>query len=150
MTEDARTESEQVLPRLRQSARQAAQHSYSPYSGFAVGAAVIGADGAVYAGCNVENASFGLTQCAERAALTAAIAAGARPGSLQALVIYTPGTVVHPPCGACRQVMRELMAPDSTVTSCCDSGETMSWSHTEHLPDPFLPEAVGRAKGNTS
>jgi len=131
-----------VLNRLRDSARRAAGHSYSPYSGFAVGAAVLAASGTVYSGCNVENASFGLTQCAERAALTAAIADGAAAGSLQVLLIYTPGDTVHPPCGACRQVMHELMAADGTVVSCCDSAELKTWSGSEYLPDPFLPEAL--------
>jgi cytidine deaminase len=103
---------------------------------------VISAGGQVYAGCNVENASFGLTQCAERSALTAAIADGVRPGDLRTLVIYTPGAAAHPPCGACRQVMHELMAVDSTVLSCCDSDEIRRWNHAEYLPDPFLPEAL--------
>ncbi|MEJ2287185.1 MAG: cytidine deaminase, partial [Deinococcales bacterium] len=93
-----------LVDRLRQRAVEAASHSYSPYSRFPVGAAVAGSSGAIYAGCNVENASFGLTQCAERAALTTAIAAGERPGQLVCLVLYIPGDVRHPPCGACRQV----------------------------------------------
>lgn len=132
----------QQIEQLRAAAMQAAGHSYSPYSGFPVGAAVLAGNGAVYAGCNVENASFGLTQCAERAALTAAIAAGAAPGSLTTLVIYTPGNRAHPPCGACRQVMHELMAPDSTVVSACDGPERRSWQRSEHLPDPFQPEVL--------
>jgi cytidine deaminase len=131
-----------VLTRLRDAARRAAGHSYSPYSGFPVGAAVLAADGKIYSGCNVENASFGLTQCAERAALTAAIAAGAGAGSLQVLLIYTPGDTVLPPCGACRQVIQELMAAAGTVVSCCDNSELKTWSHPEHLPDPFLPGAL--------
>jgi cytidine deaminase len=134
-----------TLARLRDAAQRAAGHSYSPYSRFPVGAAVLGANGKVYSGCNVENASFGLTQCAERAALTAAIADGAAAGSLQALLIYTPGNTAHPPCGACRQVMRELMAAAGTVASCCDTTELKCWSHAEHLPDPFLPEDLPEA-----
>lgn len=131
------------LEALKQEAARAAAHSYSPYSHFPVGAAVVSAAGDVYVGCNVENASFGLTQCAERAALTAAIADGVPPGSLQALVIYTPGTSAHPPCGACRQVMHELMAPSGVVVSCCDGEETRVWHRSEHLPDPFTPSALG-------
>lgn len=125
---------------LKRFAMRAAKHAYSPYSGFPVGAAVAGANDCVYAGCNVENASFGLTQCAERAALAAAIADGALRGTLHTLVIYTPGASAHPPCGACRQVMHELMAPDSTVISCCDSSELRTWAPSEYLPDPFVPE----------
>ena len=132
----------EVIEKLKAAAMRAAARSYSPYSGFAVGAAVMAADGAVYSGCNVENASFGLTQCAERAALTAAIAGGAAAGSLQILLIYTPGQTAHPPCGACRQVMHELMAANGTVVSSSDGPGLRTWARAEHLPDPFLPEAL--------
>lgn len=128
--------------RLKDKAARSAANSYSPYSDFPVGAAVISEDGQVYGGCNVENASFGLTQCAERAALTAAVCDGARPGSLQTLVIYTPGKTAHSPCGACRQVMHELMAPDSLVVSCCDGEHTLRWTPSQYLPDPFVPDVL--------
>ena len=127
---------------LKSVAADAAARSYSPYSGFPVGAAVLDGSGQVHSGCNVENASFGLTQCAERAALTTAIRQGARPGSLSVLVLYTPGAVAHAPCGACRQVMQELMAPDGQVFSCCDSADTRTWAIPELLPDPFTPDAL--------
>jgi len=133
---------ETILDRLKGAAVQAAGHSHSPYSHFRVGAAVLHESGTIYRGCNVENASFGLTQCAERSALTAAISDGASPGSLTALLIYTPGETAHPPCGACRQVMYELMAPDSLVVSCCDGGERRAWSRSEYLPDPFVPDVL--------
>jgi len=142
MSRPNETLTESVLTGLRAAAKRAAGHAYARYSGFPVGAAVLAARGTVYSGCNVENASFGLTQCAERAALTAAIADGAVPGSLQVLLIYTPGDTVHPPCGACRQVMHELMAADGTVVSCCDGPGLKTWSRAEHLPDPFVPEAL--------
>lgn len=132
----------ELLKQLETLARTAAGHSYSPYSRFRVGAAVAAASGAVYSGCNVENASFGLTQCAERAALTAAISAGEPPGSLLCLVLYIPGKRAHPPCGACRQVMRELMAADSEVWSTCDGDEVRRWNASEYLPDPFTPESL--------
>lgn len=135
---------EAVLARLREEAESAAAESYSPYSRFRVGAAVLAQSGAVYRGCNVENASFGLTQCAERAALTAAIAAGEPPGSLECLVLYIPGDHAHPPCGACRQVMRELMSEDSRVWSFCDGDAVRSWSASDYLPDPFTPESLAR------
>lgn len=133
-----------LVEQLRRRAVEAASRSYSPYSRFPVGAAVVGRDGEIYAGCNVENASFGLTQCAERAALTAAIAAGERPGELDCLVIFTPGDARHPPCGACRQVMRELMSPDSRVYSFGDGDAYRVWSADEYLPDPFTPESLLR------
>lgn len=132
---------------LRARAIAAAGNAYAPYSHFAVGAAVQDSSGAVYAGCNVENASFGLTQCAERAALTAAVAAGAAPGSLTMLVIYTPGQNIQAPCGACRQVMQELMAPDSRVIACCDGTDTCSWTPQEYLPDWHDPDLEGAGPG---
>ena len=131
-----------ALPKLKSTAADAAARSYIPYSGFRVGAAVLGENGRIHSGCNVENASFGLTQCAERAALTSAVREGARPGSLVLLVLYTPGLKAHSPCGACRQVMHELMAPNSRVIACCDSDETRSWTAQEYLPDPFTPESL--------
>jgi cytidine deaminase len=131
-----------VFLQLKEQAVVASAHSYSPYSHFPVGASVIGQDGKIYSGCNVENASFGLTQCAERSALTAAICDGARPGTLQTLVIYTPGDQAHSPCGACRQVMHELMAEDSWIISCCDSDDQLQWTPAQYLPDPFVPDAL--------
>lgn len=133
---------EKIVSELKRVAAAAAANAYAPYSRFPVGAAVIGESDAIHSGCNVENASFGLTQCAERAALTAAIRDGALPGSLTLLVLYTPGQAAHAPCGACRQVMHELMAGDSRVVSCCDSKQTLTWTAHEYLPDPFTPEAL--------
>jgi cytidine deaminase len=126
--------------RLRKAAEKAAGNAWSPYSGFPVGAAVRAADGTIYAGCNVENRSFGLTQCAERSAMTAAVAAGCRPGDLVELLIYTPGDVAHPPCGACRQVMVELLAAAARVHSVCDGDEVRSGEVQDYLPEPFLHE----------
>ncbi len=131
-----------VFQQLKERAARSAACSYSPYSRFPVGAAVMSEEGSVYGGCNVENASFGLTQCAERSALTAAICDGVQPGALKTLVIYTPGDKAHSPCGACRQVMHELMAEDSQVISCCDSNERLLWSPSQYLPDPFDPSVL--------
>lgn len=133
---------EGTFQKLKQKAITAAANSYSPYSRFPVGAAVTGEGEAVYSGCNVENASFGLTQCAERSALTAAVCDGTEPGALTMLVIYTPGNTAHSPCGACRQVMHELMAHESKVISCCDGDDRRVWAPSEYLPDPFVPEAL--------
>ena len=134
--------SDEALDQLKRHAAQAADRSYSPYSHFRVGAAVIGPHGQVHVGCNVENGSYGLTQCAERAALTAAVAGGEAPGTLRTLVLYTPGESAHAPCGACRQVMHELMAPDSLVVSCCDTDEVKAWKPPDYLPDPFRSEVL--------
>lgn len=125
---------------LKSHAQNAASQSYSPYSKFKVGAAVIGEGGEIFAGCNVENASYGLTQCAEQNAISAAIAGGLRAGTLMTLVVYTPGEHVCPPCGACRQVMHEMMAEESQVISCCDGDAYKTWTRKEYLPDPFVPE----------
>ncbi|MGD8346302.1 MAG: cytidine deaminase [Lysobacterales bacterium] len=127
-----------VIRQLRREAMEVIANAYSPYSRFRVGAAVLAGSGAIYSGCNVENVSYGLTQCAERVALTSAIAAGEQAGSLQCLLLYIPGETAHAPCGACRQVMQELMAPDSVLVSCCDTDEVRSWTVPEYLPDAFV------------
>lgn len=132
----------ELVAMLKPHAKIAAGHSYSPYSKFKVGAAVVGEGGEVFAGCNVENASYGLTQCAERNAISSAISGGLRAGALELLVIYTPGERACPPCGACRQVMHEMMAEDSRVISCCDGDAVTSWSREEYLPDAFVPEKL--------
>lgn len=129
--------SAETVALLKSHARTMASRSYSPYSKFRVGAAVVGEGGEIYSGCNVENASFGLTQCAERNAINAAIAGGANPQALITMLIYTPGEQAHSPCGACRQVMHELMADASQVISCCDGEKIKTWSKSEYLPDPF-------------
>ena len=99
-----------ILPvdELLNLARAARQRAYAPYSRFQVGAVVLTRDGRRFDGCNVENAAYGLCNCAERTALFAAVAAGCRPGDFAALAVVadTPGPVS--PCGACRQVMTEL------------------------------------------
>ena len=127
----------ETFERLKAMATNACGNAYSPYSRFSVRAAVIDADGNAYSGCNVENASYGMTQCAERNAIAAAIAGGSGAGSLVTLVIYTPGDTVHPPCGACRQVMHEMMSDESRVISCCDGDGFRVWARDEHLPDAF-------------
>jgi len=101
---------------LLDAAQQARENSYSPYSNFKVGAAVLTADGTVFAGTNIENASYGLTVCAERNAIFAAVGAGKR--TLRALALITqklPGLKFNSPCGACRQVMSEFLPPDAPV-----------------------------------
>lgn len=126
-----------LLAALVPAARTASARAHAPYSGFRVGAAALTATGTVHAGCNVESASYGLTQCAERNALGTAVAAGVLPGELTALLIYLPGPAPLPPCGACRQVMAELLAPGATVLSVCDGDARRSWTVEELLPDAF-------------
>ncbi len=102
---------------LVHSARTAAEQSYSPYSGFRVGAALRCADGSIFYGTNVENRSYGLTICAERSAVFAAIAAGRH--DFECIAIYSPDSP-HPlpPCGACRQVLSEFAGPDFRLILC--------------------------------
>jgi len=122
------------LDRLKAAARAASERAYVPYSKFRVGAAVLAQDGEVIAGCNVENASYGLTCCAERVTLFSAIAAGKR--NLRALLLYTPTPQRYTPCGACRQVIAEL-APQAKVICVCDSEESLVATPQELLPASF-------------
>ncbi len=107
--------------------------AYCPYSGFAVGAALETADGRVFVGCNVENASYGLTLCAERAALAAAVAAGAR--RFRRLVIVAGAEPPVSPCGGCRQALAEF-EPDLVVQG-VGPGGSRQWTVRELLPDAF-------------
>ncbi|WP_243546739.1 cytidine deaminase [Pseudodesulfovibrio tunisiensis] len=122
---------------LKRAASRAAENAYCPYSNFPVGAAALCDNGDIYVGCNVENASYGLTNCAERSALFAAVSDGRGRGDFDALLIYTPGNACHPPCGACRQVMAEFLAPDTPVYAVCDGEAVRVWSMEELLPDTF-------------
>lgn len=122
--------------RLEKTARAAAAASYSPYSKFRVGAAVLAGSGRIYAGCNVENASYGLCNCAERTAIFTAAAAGER--RLRAVAVYTATARPTAPCGACRQVIHEF-GPDALVLCLCDSPERLETSLPQLLPHAFGP-----------
>jgi len=132
------SEIENAIKNLYAHARSASDNAYSPYSGARVGACVMDDNGNIYSGCNVENSSYGLTQCAERSALAAAVAAGMRPGSAHTILIYATGFEALAPCGACRQVMSELMSEDALVVSCHSETDYQSWPLRELLPHPFI------------
>jgi cytidine deaminase len=98
---------------LIDAARKAFEHAHAPYSGYRVGAALLCADGSVFHGCNVENASYGLTNCAERTAVFSAIASGQT--QFKAMAIAASEEPAPYPCGACRQVLAEFCSPDFIV-----------------------------------
>ena len=129
--------SEAVLDALKRRAREAAAHAYAPYSGFAVGAAVLTDGGEIHSSTNVENASFGLSNCAERNAIFQAVAHGAR--KLEALAVYTPTAAATMPCGACRQVLAEF-GTDAIVICCTDDdARERRFGLAELLPAAFGP-----------
>jgi cytidine deaminase len=127
--------------RLVAAARQSAQAAYAPYSKFRVGAAALSASGQIYAGCNVENASYGLSCCAERTAIFKAVAGGAR--KIVAVAVYTPTPKPTLPCGACRQVIHEF-GPAATVVCVCQSPERIATTLDQLLPGAFGPAALRR------
>ncbi len=126
---------------LLAAARDCRERAYSPYSGFAVGAALRAADGSIHAGCNVENRSFGLTVCAERVALGAAVAAGA--GAPLALAVVAEATPPALPCGLCLQTLAEFAGPELPILLANLDGEQSEVKLGELLPHPF--ELPGRA-----
>jgi cytidine deaminase len=122
---------------LQQAAKQAAAQAYAPYSKFPVGVAVLADSGNIYTGCNVENASYGGTVCAERNAIGAAVVAGER--KFTALLVYTPQQMLTPPCGICRQVIAEFFNPDAPIASCNHLQQLQHWTLGELLPAAFTP-----------
>lgn len=122
---------------LVEEARRAREAAYAPYSRFAVGAALLTRDGRVYRGCNVENAAYGLCNCAERTALFSAIADGCRPGDFTHLAVIAECDGPVSPCGACRQVMAELGGPALTVILANTAGDQHSSSADALLPGAF-------------
>lgn len=125
-----------ILRRLQSAATNALQNAYCPYSSFPVGAAVLTRDGEIFAGCNVENASYGLTICAERNAIFQAVAAGHR--EIKAVVIVTASSTNAPPCGACRQVINEF-GTNIDVVSIDSSGISNHYKIEDLLPVSFGP-----------
>ena len=126
-------------------ATRAWHNAYAPYSGFRVGAALLATDGHVYAGANVENASYGLTRCAEQSAVQAMASAGAR--SFEALVVVSDSDPPAAPCGACRQVLVEFVSQAPVWLVSLDGRSVRRTSVTELLPGAFSlpPASAGEA-----
>lgn len=132
-----------MIENLIEQARKSRANAYAPYSVYHVGAAVLGANGRVYTGCNVENLSYGLTVCAERNAVAAMIADGCREISAVAVVTRDGGT----PCGACRQVLREFAPkPDEVQVICVGDEGRVDYNLAELFPAGFSSESVKKAE----
>lgn len=128
---------------LIEAAKAAAANSYSPYSRFAVGAALLFSDGSIVTGTNIENASYGLALCAETVAVAKAMDAGAR-GGLQAVAVTGPGDAPITPCGRCRQVLNELAQLGGTdpLVLCVGPSEVRETNLSALLPDAFGPASL--------
>ncbi|KAB2967129.1 MAG: cytidine deaminase [Thermoanaerobaculia bacterium] len=116
-------------------AARARESAWAPYSRFAVGAAVLVADGRTFAGCNVENRSFGLALCAERSAVAAAVAAGSR--DLVAVAVLADADPLAPPCGLCRETLAEFAGPDLPILLAAPDGRRRERRLGELFPEPF-------------
>jgi cytidine deaminase len=132
--------SEKELEPLKAAARKASERAYCRYSNFPVGAAALAEDGEIFTGCNVENASYGLTICAERNAIFHMVASART--RLVAIAVFTPTPTPSAPCGACRQVINEF-GPDALILSFCNSRETLRKPLSAFLPDAFGPHNLG-------
>jgi len=128
--------SQPALENLLESARHAAQNSYSPYSGFRVGAALLLTSGEIVTGTNVENVSYGLTICAERSALVSAVSQFGPAIRIEAVAVANLNNAASPPCGACRQVLAEFILSEAPVIfPAADGARTMPFA--EILPLAF-------------
>ena len=125
------------MEKIYKQAKELLKHSYSPYSKFKVAAVLMMKDGSTIEGINVENASFGLTNCAERTALFTAYTKGYKKVDIKELLITTEQDEFISPCGACRQVIRELMEDDALVHMTNNKGEIRTVTNKDLLPYAF-------------
>lgn len=121
-------------PELIKLASEASEKAYAPYSKFPVGCVIVTQKGGIYSGCNVENISFGLTNCAERSAIFKAVSAEGPEMKISRVIIYTPTDNPIAPCGACRQVIHEF-SDSAEIFSYCKSDDVLSGSISRFLPD---------------
>lgn len=132
---------EKLIKQMLEKARTVRDNAYCPYSGFAVGACLLGDDGNLYIGCNIENASYRLTQCAESSALGHLISHGAKRVVKMVLIADSPQIIV--PCGACRQQLRELAVKGMTIHMFNLKGESETLTLEELLIKSFGPDHLG-------
>lgn len=129
---------ETMVQQLMDAAVQAAQNAYVPYSNFPVGAAVLTGDGRIVTGCNVENASYPVTNCGERVAICTAVAGGTR--TITAVAVYAPRVETVTPCGACRQIINEFKPDDDELWMILSTGDgPVLVPFSELLPKAFGP-----------
>ena len=123
---------------LQQHAATVAHHAYAPYSNFRVGAAVLLTDGTIVTGCNVENASYRLTTCAEQTAITSAVALHGPGIRIRAIAVANLNSTASQPCGACRQTIQEFSSSETIIFFPTDGGTTAEATIAELLPAAFL------------
>ena len=128
----------EISDELIRAAKEAYDNAHAPYSNFHVGAAALTANGHIVKGCNVENASYGLTVCAERNCIAQGVISGEK--EFQLIVIYTEEDKLTPPCGACRQVIAEFFDMDAPVVAVNHKNDRKIWSVNQLLPDAFTPK----------
>lgn len=128
---------ETQIKSLMKNARDVLEHSYSPYSHFPVGAALLTSDNKVFTGVNVENVSFGVTNCAERSAIFTAVSTGYKPGFIRAIAVAGDTETFLSPCSVCRQVMVEFCNPETPVYLTRNDGEILATTVMELVPFAF-------------
>jgi len=128
------------MKKLYEIAKENAKNAYVPYSEFAVSAVLELENGEIFKGVNVENASYGLSNCAERSALFSAYSNGIKKEDIKRIMVYTDHDYFVSPCGACRQVIRELMPDDASVIMADNQGNFKEVKNTDLLPFGFTKE----------
>jgi len=129
---------DEVLDKVIAAAKEAYNLAYAPYSNFHVGAAALTSNGNIVKGCNVENASYGLTVCAERNCISNSVINGEQ--EFEVIVVYTEQDKLTPPCGACRQVIAEFFEQSAPVLSVNHKNERKVWTVEQLLPNAFTPK----------
>lgn len=131
----------EIKEKMFKKAIKAKENAYVPYSEFPLGAAVLTADGSIYTGVNIENASFSLTNCAERSAIFTAVSEGKR--KIEGLLIVSSTKNPVTPCGACRQVIKEFADGEIDVVMMTEEGKELKMTSTELLPGAFTDSQMG-------